>query len=90
MEFFPEAGHGKGPADDIGGAYNRAEDMYVANGGSITVQSLSCLIFRENQSRNVWNSGIRHNHYLESHLSAVPRTMKLHQGCQSEHLKFYI
>lgn len=53
MEFFPEAGHGKGPADDIGGAYNRAEDMYVANGGSITVQSLSCLIFRENQSRNV-------------------------------------
>lgn len=33
---FLEAGHGKGPADGIGGAIKRAADAFVANGGSIT------------------------------------------------------
>ena len=32
---FLEAGHGKGPADGIGGTIRRAADAFIANGGSI-------------------------------------------------------
>lgn len=32
---FLEAGHGKGPADGIGGAVKRSADAVVAHGGSI-------------------------------------------------------
>lgn len=32
---FLEAGHGKGPADDIGGSVKRAADAFVSKGGSI-------------------------------------------------------
>lgn len=88
---FLEAGHGKGPADGIGGAIKRA---FVANGGSITnAKSLMSAISGKTKVEmfEIQESDISIiERVIPSNLSAILGTMKLHQVCQSEHLKYYI
>lgn len=91
---FLEAGHGKGPAHGIGGAIKRAADAFVANGGIIT--NAKSLMFAISWKTKVEMFEIQESEItiiekvIPSNLSAVPGTMKLHQVCQSEHLKYYI
>lgn len=91
---FLEAGHGKGPADGIGGAIKRAADAFVANGGSITnAKSLMSAISGKTKVEmfEIQESDITSiEKVIPSNLSAVSGTMKLHQLCQSEHLKYYV
>lgn len=91
---FLEAGHWKGPADGIGGAIERVADAFIANGGIITnAKSLMSAISWKTKVEmfDIQESEITIiERVTPSNLSAVPGTMKLHQVCQSEHLKYSI
>lgn len=91
---FLEAGHWKGPADGIGGAIERVVDAFIANGGIITnAKSLMSAISWKTKVEmfEIQESEITIiERVTPSNLSAVPGTMKLHQICQSEHLKYSI
>lgn len=91
---FLEAGHWKGPADGIGGAIERVADAFIANGGIITnAKSLMSAISWKTKVKmfDIQESEITIiERVTPSNLSAVPGTMKLHQICQSEHLKYSI
>jgi hypothetical protein len=80
---FLEAGHGKGPADGIGGAVKRSADAFVAHGGSITdakmmmnalenTGSIKFYLVTEEDVRSIQST-------LPTNLDTVPQTMKLHQ-----------
>jgi hypothetical protein len=91
---FLEAGHGKGPADGIGGAIKQAADAFDANGGSTTnAKSLMSAISGKTKVEmfEIQESDITIiEKVIPSNLSAVPGTMKIHQVCQSEYLKYHI
>lgn len=81
---FLEAGHGKGPADGIGGAVKRSADSFVAHGGNITdAQSMvdalrstgttvKLYLVTEAEVESIKN-------HIPTDLQPVPQTMKLHQ-----------
>lgn len=70
---FLEAGHGKGPADGIGGAVKRSADVFVAHGGSINdAETIKFYLVTEAEVRSIQDN-------LPTNLDTVPNTMKLHQ-----------
>jgi hypothetical protein len=79
---FLEAGHGKGPADGIGGAIKRSADSFVSNGGSIVdaksmfsaVQKLKVELYLVDES-----DVVNVEKHIPPDLPAIQGTMKLHQ-----------
>ena len=89
---FLEAGHGKGPADGIGGSVKRAADAFVLKGGSITNADSMKTALQQKESSirffSVSQADVEEiQRILPADLDPVPQTMKLHQV--SVHIKLY-
>ena len=80
---FCESGHGKGPADGIGGVIKRTADRAVANGADISNAEMLIQFLRSSATKvhifEVLEADIEKVDAVPSTLKPIPNTMQVHQ-----------